>query len=66
MDEKIANALEIAARGRVDGAHHKSWVIDQIVRALTGSPEAYAAWVREAKAGVHGPDTYEWDEGIAP
>ena len=27
--------------GGVDGDHHKAWVIDQMVRALTGSPVAY-------------------------
>lgn len=89
MDEKIARALEIAVRyGGIDGGHHKMWVIDQMVRALTGCPEVtdqaidyrgapysftrqgeseeYLAWVREAKAGKDGPDTYGWDEGIAP
>ena len=33
---KINLALKIAADdGTVDGAHHKMWVIDQMVRALT-------------------------------
>ena len=37
--ERIAKALEIAAQsGGVDGGHHKMWVIDQMVRALTGCP----------------------------
>ncbi len=50
--------------GGIDGAHHKQWVLDQVVRALTG--DGYAAWVAEAKDGEDGPDTYDWDEGIAP
>jgi len=50
--------------GGIDGEHHKTWVIDQVVRALTG--EGYAAWVAEAKNGKDGPETYDWDEGIAP
>lgn len=38
-EERIARALEIAAStGGVDGAHHKMWTIDQMVRALTGCP----------------------------
>jgi hypothetical protein len=39
-NEKIKLALTIALRyGQIDGAHHKAWVIDQIVRALTGCPK---------------------------
>ena len=58
-------AIEIAVRyGGIDGAHHKAWVIDQMVRILAGS--AYDEVVANAKAGEDGPDTYEWDVGIAP
>lgn len=61
----VAQALTIAFKyANIDGAHHKMWVIDQMVRALTG--DGYAAWVAEACDGEDGPDTYEWDEGIAP
>lgn len=63
--KRIESAIEIAVRfGGIDGAHHKTWVIDQMVRALAG--EDYARIVRDACAGEDGPDTYEWDEGIAP
>ena len=63
--DRIADALNIAEfYGSCDGAHHKTWVIDQMVRALTG--DGYAEWVRKRKAGEDGPETYEWDEGIAP
>ena len=40
------------------------WVIDQMVRALTG--DGYEAWVKLQKDGEDGPNTYDWDEGIAP
>lgn len=64
-DDRIAAALRIAhLYGGTDGAHHKMWAIDQMVRKLTG--EDYAEWVRQAKDGTDGPDTYSWDEGIAP
>ena len=69
MREKIEDALDIANRyGGIDGAHHKTWVIDQMVRALTGFPSegCYEAWVREHCKGEDGPCTYSWDEGIAP
>ena len=62
---EIDDALAVARKyGGIDGAHHKAWVIDQMVRALTGNE--YETWVREAKAGENGPETYDWDEGIAP
>jgi len=39
-DERIAKALDLAnSYGGIDGAHHKMWVIDQMVRALTGVPD---------------------------
>jgi len=28
--------------------------------------DKYAAWVKWMKAGEDGPETYTWDEGIAP
>lgn len=63
--KRIRAALALAMRyGGTDGDHHKAWVIDQMVRELTG-PQ-YLRWVRRACAGEDGPDTYEWDEGIPP
>lgn len=50
--------------GGTDGAHHKQWLLDQIVRTLTG--EDYKSWVQRYQYGENGPETYEWDEGIAP
>lgn len=65
LTEQVRVAREIARDyGSIDGSHHKMWVIDQMVRALTG--DDYAAWVAEHNDGEDGPDTYEWDEGIAP
>lgn len=42
------------------GAHHKQWLLDQVLRALLG--DAYENWIVEWED--HGQ--YEWDEGIAP
>ena len=64
-EKVIVPALEVARRyGGTDEGHHKAWVIDQMVRALTGKD--YEKWVRERKDGVAGLNTYSWDEGIAP
>lgn len=58
-------ALEIALRyGGIDGDHHKAWVIDQMVRVLTG--DGYTQWVTDACDGEDGPETYSWDVGIPP
>lgn len=63
--DRILGAIQLAARyGSIDGCHHKQWVIDQMVRMLTG--DGYDRWVAVTKRGEDGPDTYEWDCGIAP
>jgi len=37
------------------------------LRVTVGEPtEEYRHWVAEGKDGEDGPDTYEYDEGIAP
>jgi hypothetical protein len=65
LGQPIEDALTIARRyGGIDGDHHKAWVIDQMVRYLTA--DDYPAFVAEAKAGEDGPETYDWDTGIAP
>lgn len=63
--ERIQLAVKVALEfGQEDGEHHKMWVIDQMLRYLTG--DAYEQTIVEYRAGVDGPDTYSWDEGIAP
>lgn len=62
---RINRAINLACRfGGIAGDHHKAWVIDQMVRVLAGKD--YESIVAVARAGVDGPHTYEWDEGIAP
>ena len=79
LADRIAKALKYAEDGVYDGAHHKDWVIDQMVRALTGCPPV----TRSAVDAYGKPYTFEaqgesekylrftrelggWDEGIAP
>ena len=38
LKKRIKKAMEIIPDGSFDGGHHKMWVIDQILRALTGCP----------------------------
>lgn len=68
----VAKAMDVAmSYGGIDGGHHKQWVIDQMIRALTNCPDGgtsddYRRFVAEACDGEDGPNTYEWDIGIAP
>lgn len=80
-EERIRLALLIAAEdGTEDGAHHKMWVIDQMVRELTGCPMVtktandYRGQEYEY-SGLGESEEYRafvarveggWDEGIAP
>lgn len=64
-EQRIEQALELIANyGGIDGEHHKMWVLDQVVRILTG--QEYDKWVELFQDGEDGPETYEWDKGIAP
>ena len=59
--DQVAAAIMVAFEyGQIDGAHHKAWVIDQMVRALTST--RYESWVK----AYCNDGEYEWDEGIAP
>ena len=65
LQKKINSAIEIAIKyGGIDGAHHKDWVIDQIVRIL--AKDNYSEVIRKACYGQDGPDTYYLETGIAP
>lgn len=87
--ENAQSALDLILQyGGIDGDHHKQWVLDQVVRLLTGCeyhPVAatdatgaeyeyevlgesvdYRNWLRHHNEGEDGPETYSWDEGIAP
>ena len=66
FEKRIAQALDvITGYAGFDGAHHKDWVIDQVVRILVGN-EDYPQWVADVCDGEDGPNTYEWSEGTAP
>ena len=78
-ERRIAKALEFAPDSMYDGEHHKTWAIDQIVRALTGCPmvtrtaidyrgEEYSYETQgESEEYLRFVEANEgWDEGIAP
>jgi hypothetical protein len=61
---KVQKALNLIHEcGGIDGAHHKQWCLDQVVRILS---DDYEQWVKDQKYGEDGADTYNWDEGIPP
>lgn len=40
LDQEVTEALDIINRyGGIDGAHHKQWCLDQVVRILTRCPK---------------------------
>ena len=65
-DKQIEKVLEIAFQyGQIDGDHHKTWVIDQIVRILTG--EKYNEFVKGYETDEEtGEKEWTWENGIAP
>jgi hypothetical protein len=61
---KIVKIIDLIGEyGGIDGAHHKQWLLDQILRVALDN---YGDWVGEYCDGEDGPNTYEWDTGIAP
>ena len=60
LADRVIDVIKIGIQfGGFDGAHHKSWVIDQMIRKLAG--RNYDQIVTDACA-----DGADWDEGIAP
>ena len=65
IQARFRDALAIAESFSSNyGVSAKAWVIDQMCRALLG--DKYEEFVAVAKNGPDGPDTYYWDEGVAP
>jgi hypothetical protein len=58
---RVDKALEVIVQyGGTDGSHHKTWTLDQAVRALTGCP---LVWRHEiAKDGVE-PYALDGEQG---
>lgn len=56
-------AADIAMQfGMIDGAHHKQWVIDQMLRAMLTEEE-----YKDFRDLMDNDPEYDpWDEGIAP
>lgn len=61
--QNIENALlVISNNAMLEGAHHKAWVISQVVRELLGSQESYEMFVQRFEVDTGST----WDEGSAP
>ena len=64
-NEAPVKALALLKRyAGFDGSHHKDWLIDQVVRVLSG--ENYDKWIVNYNDREDGPETYSWSEGIPP
>lgn len=63
-ETKVRAAMDLIYKyGGIGGEHHKQWLLDQLVRKLS---DDYDSWIRYHNDGEDGPNTYEWDTGIAP
>jgi hypothetical protein len=62
LADRITAALNVAFEYTTDGAHHKQWVIDQMIRELLGNQLNYDKWI----ANYEEDGEYEWDIGTAP
>jgi len=65
---KIEKIRELIwAHGGTDGAHHKQWLLNEILLASFDSKDEYEEWiVKYEEPDEDGEPTYEWDRGIAP
>lgn len=66
LNKKITGAMIMAEEfGSIDGADHKAWVIDQMIRCLTG--DYYEGWVTQVCSGPERESAlYQCNVGIAP
>ena len=65
MRESLVEAMNLITDcGQIDGNHHKLYILDQIARKVMGND--YDEWVKRMKNGEDGPETYWYDEGVAP
>lgn len=65
LEIRIQKSLDVAFEwSQIDGAHHKMWTIDQMVRELTG--DDYPKWVATYEIDEETNEKYEWEKGTAP
>jgi hypothetical protein len=70
LEEKVNFATEvIESYGGYDGAHHKQWVLTEVLKKLLGE-EGYKEWKEEFEKPFTDEDGeedwYIWKEGIPP
>jgi len=64
--EGIAAAVSVIEEyGMTDGAHHKQWILDQVLRAILGA-KGYDKWLSTYNATAQSGEWPEWDQGVAP
>jgi hypothetical protein len=65
LEDRVQLATDlILENAQTDGAHHKTWVLDQVLRVLTG--DRYQQVIDAYCDGDDGEMAYDWDEGVAP
>lgn len=68
LDTRIQRAVGLAwCFNEIEGAHHRQWLIDQMVRNLLG--EQYESFVKEYEEPIKNDEKiehYKWNKGIPP
>jgi len=61
---RVERSIELISQyGGIDGAHHKQWLLNELIKTLA---DDYDGWVKSYEEGEDGPKTYKWDIGVAP
>lgn len=62
---RVRRAVRVVERfGSTDGAHHKQWLLDQVLRVLLD--DGYPFWRKRFDAESRALDYEAWDEGTPP
>ena len=65
MTKMIKDCSDVALQyGMIDGAHHKQWVIDQMLRVVL--KDCYEITIKNFNEQYPLGEYEPWDEGIAP
>jgi hypothetical protein len=65
LNNKITEVIELCLDyGALNGSHYKMWIIDQIIRILSG--DKYDALIKSYCKGEDGPNNYSWYTGVKP
>ena len=68
LSERISNSLNLIWNyAHLKDSEHKTWLIDQILQALTGNEDDYTEWIEEYEStDDNSTEELIWDFGTEP